>query len=425
MAMRVVPEKSSTDSHPDSSQVQTGELRYTARQPILDLGGKVHGYKLLFWNGREPAFRAQSSAAIRTMLDNAVIQGLEQLACGLPAFVDCSVDVLTDNWVEVLPPDLTVAELQATTKATPDLLDACRKLKESGFRLALSGFTGSPESKPLLELADYVKVDIASIDPIGRRDLLRQLGGALGYLVAENVQTSEEYGMACAEGFELFQGYYFCRPEPLRNHRIPANRLVHMEILEILQKDPVDLVRLSQLVLCDASLTYRFLRLVNSPLYAMRQEVTSIQSALLLLGEETARRIAMLAIASDFVSDQPIELLRMALVRGRFCELGASLCGLNPSEQYLIGMISLFPAMLRIVMEDLLSLLPLRDQACNALLGKMNPEGLLLHWLICYEHAQWAECDAVLNTHGLRHEQIMRCHAEAIAWADTTLNAAA
>jgi EAL and modified HD-GYP domain-containing signal transduction protein len=201
-------------------------------------------------------------------------------------------------------------------------------------------------------------VDILKVDAMERGNLLRWLSGSTASLVAQNVETQEQYGQACKEGFDLFQGYYFCRPEPLENHKIPGNRLVHLEILEDLQSDPVDLQRLSQLVMCDASLTYRLLRLVNSPVCAMRQEVTSIQSALMLVGDATFRRIAMLAIATDFSTDQPAEILRMAFERGRFCELAAPLCGLAASEQYLIGMVSLFPAMLRILMEDLVRCCP-------------------------------------------------------------------
>jgi EAL and modified HD-GYP domain-containing signal transduction protein len=405
----------------DSVEKQAGELRSVARQPILDLHSRVHGYELLFWNGRKPLANTDSELATCTMLDNTVIFGLEELAHGLLAFVNCTVDALTEELVQVLPPRMTVLELPSTTEPTPSLLATCRKLKALGFRLALADFNGKPESRSLIDLADYVKVDFVKVDATERRNLLRWLEGSSTCAVAQNVETQEQYGEACKEGFVLFQGYYFCRPEPLKNHKIPGNRLVHLEILEDLQNEPVDLQRMSQLVMCDASLTYRLLRLVNSPVCAMRQEVTSIQSALMLVGEATFRRIAVLAIASDFNTDQPAEILRMAFERGRFCELAASRCGLNPSEQYIIGMVSLFPAMLRILMEDLVRLLPLREKARDALLGMDTPEGGLLHWIICHEHGNWVACDAIIHANGLKLDQIMRCHAEAVEWAAAAL----
>jgi len=405
----------------NSVQKQAGELRYVARQPILDIRGRAHGYELRFWDGREPNFGADKNLATRTMLDNTMIFGLEELARGLPAFVQCTPDSLTEEWVRVLPPQLTVLELPSSAEATPSLLAACRRLKALGFRLALTDFTGNLNSGALAALADYVKVDAAKADAARRRGLLRQLNSSAVCLVAQNVETQEEYGEACKDGFELFQGYYFCRPEALESHRIPGNRLVHLEILENLQQEPVDLKRMSQLVMCDASLTYRLLRLVNSPICAMRQEVTSIQSALMLVGEATFRRIAMLAIASDFNANQPEEILRMAFERARFCELAASACGLDPSEQYLIGMVSLFPAMLRILMEDLVQSLPLREEARQALLGWDIPKGVLLHWIVCHEHGNWQECDAIVHSCGLSHEHFLRCHAEAVSWAEAAL----
>jgi EAL and modified HD-GYP domain-containing signal transduction protein len=404
-----------------SDKEQASELRYVARQPILDLHGEAQGYELLFWNGREPIINASSELATRTMLDNTVVFGLKELSRGLPAFVNCTADSLTEDWVGVLPPHMTVLELSSNAEPTPSLLAACRKLKASGFRLALADFTGNPESRALADLADYIKVDILKVNAIERGNLLRWLTGSTASLVAQNVETRDQYGQACREGFDLFQGYYFCRPEPLESHKIPGNRLVHLEILEDLQNSPVDLQRLSQLVMCDASLTYRLLRLVNSPLCAMRQEVTSIQTALMLVGEAAFRRIALLAIATDFSADQPAEILRMAFERGRFCELAAPLCGMASSEQYLIGMVSLFPAMLRILMEDLIRLLPLREAARDALLGKDIPEGILLHWMVCQEHGNWAACDAIVRSNGMSHEQVMSCHTQAVEWAEAAL----
>jgi EAL and modified HD-GYP domain-containing signal transduction protein len=400
---------------------RAGELCYVARQPILDCHGRAHGYALRFWDGREPNFGADKNLATRTMLDNTIIFGLEELSRGLPAFVQCTPDSLTEEWVRVLPPALTVLELPSGVEATESLLAACHKLKALGFRLALADYAGKFNSMPLVDLADYIEVDVVKADHAKRRALLRQLDGSAACPMALSVETREQYAEAWDEGFELFQGYYFCRPEALESHRIPGNRLVHLEILEDLQKVPVDLKRMSQLVMCDASLTYRLLRLVNSPVCAMRQEVTSIQAALMLVGDATFRRIAMLAIASDFNTDQPEEILRMAFERARFCELAAHLCGLAPSEQYLIGMVSLFPAMLRILMEDLILSMPLREEARQALLGWDLPEGLLLHWIVCHEHGNWKECDQIVHSCGLSHKQFLHCHAEAVAWAEAAL----
>jgi EAL and modified HD-GYP domain-containing signal transduction protein len=399
-----------------------GGLRYVARQPILDLRGRVHGYELLFRAGPEASFRGDGDLATRTMLDNTVIFGLEKLTGGLSAFVNCTGESLTEDLVHILPPSMTVLEILESLEPTSSLIAACRKLKAEGFRLALDDFTWKPKFDPLVELADYVKVDFLQTGAQERQSLLRRLSGVTVALVAEKIETQEEYRQACQEGFTLFQGYYFCRPILLENRKIPANRLSHIEILQALRSDVLDLRKLTRLVKRDASLTYRLLRLVNSPMCAVRQEVRSIQSALLAVGEETFRRIATLAIASEFNADQPAEILRMAFVRGRFCELAAGLCALDPTEQYLLGMLSLLPAMMRLPMEELTPALPLRDEIREALRGTASPERILLEWLESHENGDWAACDAVAQANGLDQDELVASYAEAVVWAEAALN---
>jgi EAL and modified HD-GYP domain-containing signal transduction protein len=317
---------------------------------------------------------------------------------------------------------MTVLEILETLEPTPQLIAACRKLKAAGFRLALDDFVWKPELAPLVELADYIKVDFTLLNAAERERLRGRLSGVTVAMIAEKVETQEEHKHACAEEFTLFQGYYFCRPVLLEGRRVPANRLFHIQILALLQHDPVDMHKLGNLVKRDASLAYRLLRLVNSPVCALRQEVRSIEAALVMVGEDMFRRIATLAIASEFNANQPPEILRMAFVRGRFCELAAKLCALDPTEQYLLGMFSLLPAMLRVGMSDLAPALPLREKIREALLGAASSERSVLHWVESYERGDWVSCDAIAHSHGLNQDKLMRCFEEAVVWAEAVLH---
>ena len=398
-----------------------GVLRYLARQPIMDLHGRVHGYELLFRAGPEVVFRGDGDFATRIILDNTVIFGLEKLTGGLPAFVNCTRESLIEEMVHVLPSGMTVLEILEGLDPTPDLIAACRKLKASGFRLALDDFTWKPNFDPLVEIADYIKVDFLLTGFEERKRLIQRLHDVTVALVAEKIETQEAYKQACVEGFTLLQGYYFCRPVLLENQKIPANRLSHVEILIALRSEVLDLRKLTGLLKRDASLTYRLLRLVNSPMCAIRQEVTSIQAALLAVGEDTFRHIAMLAIASELNTGQPAEILRMAFVRGRFCELAAAGCELDSTEQYLLGMMSLLPAMMRLPMEELTPTLPLRKVIREALLGQANSERILLQWLEFHELGNWDACDAILQKNGLNVEGVVRCYSEALVWAEAAV----
>jgi EAL and modified HD-GYP domain-containing signal transduction protein len=397
-------------------------IRYVARQPILDLRGKVHGYELLFRNGPEAAFRGDGELATRTMIDNTVLFGLRQLTCGLPAFVNCTAQTLTGDLVSILPSGMAVLEILETVNATPELVSACRSLKASGYRLALDDFLWKPGMDPLVEIADYIKVDFTLANHRERVKLLDRLRDFTVALIAEKVETQEQLAEAREEGFTLIQGYYFCRPTLLENRKIPVNRLSHVEILRVLQDDALDLQELARLVKCDASLTYRLLRLINSPFCAMQQEVKSVQGALIAVGEEMFRRLATLAIASELNAGQPPELLRMALVRGRFCELASDPRGLDRKEQYLLGLLSLLPAMLRLPMRELAPLLPLREEVRQALVGADIEERCLLAWLERHELGDWAACEWIVETHGLDAGTLPGCYEEAVVWAEAALH---
>jgi EAL and modified HD-GYP domain-containing signal transduction protein len=400
-------------------------MRYVARQPILDLRGRVHGYELLFRAGPEAVFCGDGDTATRTILDNTILFGLEKLTGGLPAFVNCTSEALIGNLVHVLPSGMTVLEILETLEPTPALISACCRLKAEGFRLALDDFSWSPRFDPLVELADYIKVDFLLTGAEERQRLLKRLSGVSVALLAEKIETQEEYKLACAEGFTLFQGYYFCRPVLIENRKVPANRLSHIEILQLMQGESIDLHKLTCLLKRDASLTYRLLRLVNSPMYGMRQEVRSIQAALLAVGEDAFRRIALLAIASELNSGQPAEILHMAFVRARFCEEAAGQCALDSTEQYLAGMLSLLPAMLRLTMQELTPLLPLRAEIREALEGRANPERVLIEWLEGHERGDWAACDATALAHSLDQSALALCYAEALIWAEAALKSVA
>jgi c-di-GMP-related signal transduction protein len=399
----------------------TGGLRYFARQPILNLQGRVYAYELLFRSGEEGAFRGDGDLATRIMLDNTVLFGMEKLTGGLPAFVNCTKEALEEGLVEVLPPEMTVLEVLEDLEPTPELIAACRKLKAAGFRLALDDFVWQEGIEPLVELADYIKVDFIQTPAAERKALMRRLGGRPITMLAEKVETYEEYQRACAEGFTLIQGYYFCKPVLLTGQKIPANRLFHFEILKNLRREPLDVPSLSGLVKRDASLAYRLLRLINSPMCAIQQEVRSIESALLAVGDDWFRRMATLAIASELNGCGPLELLRMAFVRGRFCELAAGLCGLDPGEQYLVGLLSLLPAMTHAPMEAMTPALPLRAEVRKALEGADVAERSLLKWTERHELGDWAGCDAVARARGFDVEAAVSCYAEAVLWAEEAM----
>ena len=407
-------------------QVLSGGLRYVARQPILDAHGKLFGYELLFRGGHQDQFTGDGDLATRTILDNSILFGLEQMAEGLPIFVNCTLETLVDGHARILPSELTVLEILEGLEPTNDLIKACRELRDEGYKIALDDFVWAPEFVPLITLADFIKVDFLATTKNERELLMERVRnqamreerkGRPVQFIAEKIETQADYEQALSEGFELFQGYYFCRPVIMRGRQVPSNRVYHIKILEELNHTPMNLIRLCGLVKRDAALTYRVLRLVNSPLYGVRQEIQSIQSALIVIGEDMFRRVALLAITSEWNKNQPTEILRMAFIRAKFCELIAPLVGLNNTEQYLVGLLSLMPAMLRYPMDALVAGMPLREELQQALLGDKNTERMLLDWIELYERGEWVQCDQLALSLHMDPALLSRGYEEAILWA--------
>jgi EAL and modified HD-GYP domain-containing signal transduction protein len=406
-----------------SPPVWAGEMRYVARQPILNLRGHVHGYELIFRNPPEALETQDDDVAARTMLDNAVIFGLEGLTNGSTAFVSCTIESLTEDLTLFLAPETTVLAIPASLDLTPRLIDCCRQLKSRGFRLALDDFTWNPALRPLAEIADYIRIDFDGFGSL-QHEYLNSLAAPTPVMVANRVETQADYQRAREDGFKLFKGSYFCNPTLLKKRKLPANRMLHFEIVRLLHNDPIDIPLMSKLVQRDAALTYRLLRLVNSPIYAIRQQVRSAAQAIIAIGENALRRIISLAVLTELNDEGPPEILHMALLRARFCEKTARLCGQDPSEQYLLGMLSLLPSMLRIPMEELTPTLPLRADVCEALLGTRNAERSMLTWMECHERGDWESCDEIAQTYCLRPTELMQQYAASAVWAAASLHSA-
>jgi c-di-GMP phosphodiesterase len=413
----------------DTRPGDPGALSMVARQPILDQLGRVHAYQLLFRGGTEqagnaaPAWLSMAETAARFGLQRP--SELKKLTGKMPAFVCCPTEALSDHLAQTLPATLMVLEIPGNLEMPPELTAVCQQLKAEGFRFALDDFKGESQFKPLLELAEFIKVDLDRTSKDERRELFEHVRGKPVRMLAKNIDTQASYIRAREEGFELFEGYYFCEPVPVRDRRPPVNQILRIDILRALQQNPLEVHKLSLLVKRDGPLAYQLLRLANSPLWAARKEIDSIEQALMAVGDDAFRRIAMTAIASEFNGNQPPELLCMAMVRGRFCEVAGAKRNLEPFMQYLLGLLSLLPAMQGQAMKDIAPTLPLGDEIRDALLGIKNPERVLLGWLEKCERGDWAGCDAAAEADGLNQHELAKTYVDAVAWAEAALLSAA
>src|SRR6185312_33850 len=208
------------------------------------------------------------------------------------------------------------------------------------------------------EVADIVKIDILAVGTVGAAEQVKPLRRFGVKLLAEKVETQAEFRVCRDIGFDLFQGYFFCRPEVLETRTLGANRLAMLQLVAALQDDRTELSRLETLILRDVALSYRLLRYMNSAFFGLRQRVDSVGRALALLGINNVRRWATMTILAG-IEDKPQELIVTALVRARLCELlGPAMGQGNGDQLFTLGLFSVIDALMDAPMADVLSSIP-------------------------------------------------------------------
>lgn len=393
--------------------------KFVARQPILDIHRSVVGYELLFRTGWENAFRGESDDATRQMLDNCLWMDIDSLTGHKLAFINCTREALVSKLVTLLSPATTVLEILESVEPDQELINACVALEAMGYRLALDDFLPRPEMKPLIEIASYIKVDFRQSDAEQRKQIhaLARDSGAI--LLAEKVEDQQEFDIALQEGYECFQGYFFCRPKIIADRQIPPNRMNYLRLLVELTRSPLNFQELTRIARAEPSLVYRLLRLANSALVAARSEVTSFLGAFMLIGEDRFRKLVSIAASGILGQDQPpAALISLSLERARFCELLAPLIGENSTEQFMLGLLSLVDAVLQVPMETIVKALPLRPTAEAALLGDLNPASLPLSLIRSFEKGAWGTCVCEAKRTGVSEETLVGLYMESVQWAN-------
>src|SRR5271163_2126003 len=416
-------ETASTPAPADALNLR--RARFLARQPILNVRQEVVAYELLFRTGWENAFSGDADDSTRQMLDNILVVGAQWLSSNTLVFVNCTREALVRHLVTLLPPPHTVLEVLETVTPDAEVIAACRKLKDMGYRLALDDFLSRDGMGPLIEMADYIKVDFRASGKEARRKIRSQLGGSQAALVAEKIEERGEFAIAVDEGHKYFQGYFFSRPTILSREEVPLNHMSSLRLLAALARSPLDHREIERLVLADAPICFRLMRLVNSPIYGMRDQIDSVRRALIVVGETEFRKLATVALAGSLGHQQPHALISLSLQRARFCELLAPHLDQDPIEQYLMGLLSLLDAILQAPMSEIVDLLPLRPSVRSALLGEYNPTAVPLCIAKSFETGDWASSLASSDLLSLGSELLNSICIDATGWAEAALPASA
>jgi EAL and modified HD-GYP domain-containing signal transduction protein len=363
-----------------------------ARQPIYDSAMNVAAYELIVRDrdrGRLPS--ADSAAATSSTITEI---GLS-LVAGHQAFVKISRPFLLDGYAAALPSDRVVFEVRPSITPDSRVVGALEALVADGYTLCLQGFGHDEGMLPLLELAKVVKLDVRELDPGTLREQVSLVARHGVKLVAENVETHDELDFCQELGFDLYQGYFFCKPRVVNERGIQVNDMARLQLVAELQGPDVDFGALQEIISHDVGLSYNLLRFVNSAFFSLPRRVESLRDALVLLGLNNVRRwTTLMALASS--QDKPHELLVTGLIRARMCELVAEAAGEKDREAYFtIGLFSVVDALMDSSMIEVLRSLPFSQEIIGALLNYDGQKGQVLHGVLSYERGDFEDLGAL------------------------------
>lgn len=390
---------------------------FIGRQPVLNSEGDTIAYELLFRSSNINAFDTGvdgDSATSQVMLNSVVEFGLGKVVGNKLAFINLTTRFLEHpELVMFLPSDRVVLEVLETIELSEAVLKGIETLKAAQYTIALDDYSACDRLAELVPAADIIKYDISEYTIDQLRKIAESRVGSHPKLLAECVETNEQFTMLRDAGFDYFQGYFFARPEVLSGKKIPTNKGILLHLLAQINNESVTIDEIANLISREVSLGVRALRYVNSPLSGLHHKVSSIKQATVLLGRETIRHWVTLLLIAD-LNDKPMELVNMALIRGRFCQLIAQNEGLDDSAYFTAGLLSLVDVMIDIDMETVLDSISATNELRDVLQNRKGRASDILNVVEFFENNCAADAVPPVT------ESMNDAYMESIYWAGQT-----
>lgn len=392
---------------------------FVARQPIFDADLSVHAYELLYRSGDTGVANVtDGNAATSQVMINAFLGiGIETLTDNRISFINLTREFIVGQFPMPIPPESVVLEILEDVEVDDELLSALKAFSEKGYTIALDDYVFEDDKTPLFGIIDIVKIDLMECD----RDKLEAEVDRLKVhgvkLLAEKVETQEEYELCKELGFDYYQGYFFSKPTVLTGQALKTNRVALMEILATLQDPDCDVTELESLIKQDVSVSYKILRIINSAFYNLPREIQSIKQAIVALGLKTIREWLTVITLTD-IDDKPPELILLTLQRARMLQTLSKVSGLNEDAGFTAGLFSSLDAIMDQPMDEVLEKLPLAEELTEALLTRGGSLGNLLETALNYERGDWQDIDPNQPL----SVELSNCYLESLSWATELVN---
>ncbi|QUI63060.1 HDOD domain-containing protein [Pseudoalteromonas sp. A22] len=401
---------------------------YAARQPIFDVQRELIGYELLFRDGLNNVFPEidGDEATSRLVEGSQFTFGLDDLTNQRPAYINFTLETLAKGYVQMLAPEQVVVEILETVQPGKRLLACVKELKEQGYTLALDDYHHQNVWRHFFPYIDQIKVDLLATNLEQVHAIKTAIQDFPNIdLVAEKVETYEQFELAKSLGFKYFQGFFFAKPEMVKTKALAPSELAMAELLYETSSVEPDLARITQVFERDVNLSYKLLRYANSAVFKRRAEISTIKQALVVLGSEELKRLISLLFASQLNTEKPKELLSLSLLRAHFMEAIATKANKisDTGSTFLVGMMSLMDAILDDDMASLLTKLPLSQEIKSTLLKKPSAFGIYLDLAESMEKGDWESVETISKSLGVTSQNIAELYQKSQVWSDTQIKA--
>ena len=403
---------------------------FVGRQPILDSKGNVFAYELLYRNGEANAFPDinPEQATIQLLVNTFLTIGIENVSGSHLSFINFTEELLSNDFFMDLNPKQVVIEVLENVAITPVLVTRLRKFKTEGFQIALDDFVLDPQVEvynELFRIIDYIKVDYLNTTVHERNDILAYVKKFPHIcLLGEKIETVDQYQNAKNNGYKLFQGFYFARPEIIQGIEIPSTMQLHVYILEQLNVETPNVDEITELIMQDISIAYKLLRYINTLAFEVPKKIDSIKQAIVLIGLENMKKWLRVLILTDLSqqtkNDQVKALISYSLTRAKYCELLAKHTGRkNVDEYFLTGMFSLINLILNKSWDETMKLFPLSDNIKETIMGENTNLSYYLELAISTERFEWDRVGELAQKLNVSIEKLSEFTVKANKWTQS------
>ncbi len=394
---------------------------YVARQPIFNSVGAVVGYELLYREGHVPDAGDNCDSATmsaRTIVSSLVDIGLSELVGSSRAWINIPEAALLEDAWSLLDRTSCVIEVLETVPVNEETTAAVARMVNAGYEMALDDFIDRPEHEAFLSKARVVKLDVLDKDPLTLESQVRAYRKRGLTVLAERIETQQQYQACLRAGFELFQGYYFARPEVMQGVRVAPQVPVLADAINRLGSEDFNVRELEQTFQGDPSLTYKLLRIANSAAHG-NGSVDSVRKAIAMVGRTSLRRwlVVLLAASGPQKRGEDAERFRVALERARFAELIMERIDRRRSPSaFLAGLLSMLDVLLGVPLEEIIAMINVSDEVRLALLDRIGPLAAPILLSESCELGLWESANGQAKELGLLPEDVQQTMIESARW---------